>query len=426
MNPVQKISWKTGAALVIANMIGTGVFTSLGFQLEDLGNIYTILLLWTLGGILALCGALSYAEVGSTFPRSGGEYHFLSQLYTPGIGYLAGWISLTVGFAAPIALAAKGLAAYVGTVYHMAEWPIALSVLVAVSLIHSFNIKTSSVFQNVVTIIKVVFIIIFIILGLFLTPQGAYPDWSGNWSGEVLTGAFLIALVYVSYSYTGWNAAAYIVEEIKYPRKQLPKALISGTMVVTVLYVLLHFVFLYQAPASAIQGEIEVGHKVAEYMFGPTIVPWVSLIIALLLVSSISAMVWVGPRVAQSMAEDYRIWNFLKASKDKIPVRALWFQTCISTVMILTGTFEQILLYCGFILQASSMMAVAGSFIIRNKKMDEGFRSAWHPYSTSMYLLFGGLVLSFLILEKPGESLIGCIILILGWIAYKFDKRKEQ
>jgi APA family basic amino acid/polyamine antiporter len=424
MKESQKISWRTGAALVVANMIGTGVFTSLGFQLEDLSNTWTILILWGLGGVLALCGALSYAEVGSTFPRSGGEYHFLGQLYSPSIGYMAGWISLTVGFAAPIALAAKGLAAYVGTVYSMAEWSIALAVLIGVSLIHSFNIKTSSVFQNVVTVIKVVFIIAFILLGLILTPQSSYPDWSGSWSGEVLTGAFLIALVYVSYSYTGWNAAAYIVEEIKNPRKQLPKALLSGTLIVTLLYVLLHFIFLYQAPAYAIRGEIEVGHRVAEYMFGPTVVPWVSLIIALLLVSSISAMVWVGPRVAQSMAEDFELWHFLKAPKESIPVKALWFQTAISTIMILTGTFEQILLYCGFILQASSMMVVAGSFIIRDRYPGQGYRSKWHPFSTLLYLIFGTLVLGFLILEKPAESLIGCIILILGWVTYKLDKSK--
>ena len=368
----KKIGWKVGAALVIANMIGTGVFTSLGFQLVDIQNSWSIVILWLLGGVMALIGALCYAEVGSAFHISGGEYVFLSRLYHPFLGYLAGWVSLFVGFAAPVALAAMALGAYGSNVVDVPPKYLALGVLLVVSAIHSFNLRASSRFQAWATWFKVLLIGFLIGAGMLIGRETTALDFSSAWTSEILTPSFAIAFVYVSYSYTGWNAAAYIVEEIDRPRINLPKALVQGTLLVVVLYVLLQLVFLKHGSLDSLKGVLDVGHVFAENVFGPGGASLINLLIAFFLISSISAMVWVGPRVSMAMGADYPLWGFLKRkNRYDIPVTAIWFQTAISMVYVITGTFESVLLYCGFILQLSSALAVGGVFVLRSKKIGE-------------------------------------------------------
>jgi len=415
-------SWSAGA-LVVANMIGTGVFTSLGFQLLDTRNSWSILLLWAIGGMVALAGALSYAEAGAFFRRSGGEYHFLSQLYHPLIGYLSGWISLTVGFAAPVALAAMALGAYVQAVIGgSAILPALMSIFMA-SVLHSFTLHQSSRVQNVVTLLKVVLILGFIVAGLWVGyPENAL-DWSAGWKGEMLLPAFAVSLVYVTYAYTGWNAAAYIIEEIRQPERNLPRGLIVGTLLVTVLYLLLQFVFLRNASQDQLVGQLEVGQIVAGNIFGTLAGNRISLVIALFLFSSISAMVWVGPRVSQIMAEDYRLWRFLQPkSQTGIPLRAIWFQTALSTLLILTGTFEQILIFSGFILQLSSALTVGGSFLLRKKGYILPFTNPFHPWLTLVFLGVSAWILIFLLIEQPLETGLGFGLVFLGMATYYISK----
>jgi APA family basic amino acid/polyamine antiporter len=313
-------------ALVVANMIGTGVFTSLGFQVIDIQNTWSILLLWTIGGVVALTGAFSYAELGAYFRRSGGEYTFLSEAYHPIVGYLAGWISLTVGFAAPVGLAAMAMGSYLSVFTGVSEKAVALAAVMGVSLVHSFDLKKSSRFQNIVTVLKVLLIAGITGAGLFIAPSSDLLELDGSWVEEVYTPAFAVALVFVTYSYSGWNAAAYIVDEIRDVSENLPKALIRGTLVVTLLYVLLHFVFLKHTPIELIKGEVEIGRIFADRVFGENAGKFISGLIAFFLLSGISAMVWVGPRVSMAMGEDHAIWRFLRKKNSKgIPVAAVWF-----------------------------------------------------------------------------------------------------
>lgn len=422
-----KIGAWSAAALVVANMIGTGVFTSLGFQLIDTQNSWSILLLWSIGGLVALAGAFSYAESGAFFKKSGGEYHFLSELYHPMVGYLSGWISVTVGFAAPIALAAMALGAYVKVVFGVSELVPAMSAILTASLVHSFSIRHSSVIQNLVTLLKLLLIIGFVILGLWHAFPGAALDWSSGWGREVLMPEFAVSLVYVTYAYTGWNAAAYIVEEIRSPERNLPKGLIWGTLVVTILYVALQYVFLKNASLAQLSGELEVGQIVATNMLGARAGQQVSLIIALFLFSSISAMVWVGPRVSQMMAMDYSLWRFLRPqNKAGIPLRAIWFQALLSILMILTGTFEQILLFCGFILQLSSALTVGGSFLLRKKGYKLPFKNPFHPWLTWVFLVVSLWILVFLLLTKPWETGIGFGIVFLGILTFYISKNRKS
>ena len=365
----RKIGWWSAAAIVVANMVGTGVFTSLGLQLQSLSNPLSITLLWSLGGLISLFGAFSYAELGTKLPRSGGEYYFLSKIYHPFIGYLSGWVSLTVGFAASVALAAMAMGAYLGKFLWFSPQWVAIGAIIAISLAHSVSIRTSSHFQNTFTALKLL-LILFLIIACFVMPGAdTYSDTRAAIGIEITHPAFAISLVYVIYAFSGWNAAAYIVEEIKEPKRNLPKALIGGTLLVSVLYILLQVGFLRQASIEQLQGKVEVGQVVAELMFGKVGGQFISFFIALFLVSSISAMVWVGPRVMRAMANDYEIWHFLAQDNERgIPVRAVWLQALISIFMIATSSFEQVLLYSGFVLQLFTTAAVAGVFVMRWKK----------------------------------------------------------
>lgn len=416
----KKIGWKVAAALVVANMIGTGVFTSLGFQLLDLQNSWSIVILWGLGGAMALIGALCYAEVGSAYPKSGGEYVFLSRLYHPFLGYLAGWVSLFVGFAAPVALAAMALGAYLGNVVALPPKGLAIGTIILVSLIHSFSLRTSSRFQSWATWFKVLLIGFLIGAGMLYGREATALDFSDGWTGELFTPSFAIAFVYVSYSYTGWNAAAYILEEVDRPKLNLPRALVQGTMLVTLLYVLLQLVFLKHGTLDSLKGVLDVGHVFATNVFGPEGAAGINVMVALFLVSSISAMVWVGPRVSMAMGADYRLWGFLRRKNSRgIPVTAIWFQAAISIAYVLTGTFESVLLYCGFILQLSSAMAVAGVFVLRRKKIaPERFKAPWYPVLPLLFLLLSLWILGYLLADRPLESLMGLGILLAGAATY--------
>ena len=406
-------------------MIGTGVFTSLGFQLLDVQNTWSIIALWSLGGIMALAGAFCYAEVGSLIRESGGEYIFLSKIYHPLLGYISGWISLIVGFAAPVALAAMALGVYLGNVIHASSTLIAVLTIVLVTLIHSFNLETSSKFQSVATWLKVIFIAGLIAAGILIAGNESTLDFTSGWTNEITTASFAIAFVYVSYSYTGWNATAYIIEEVKQPRINLPKALIRGTALVTGLYILLQMVFLKHASIEELSGKIDIGHVYASNLFGNEGALIINLLISLFLVSSISAMVWVGPRVSFAMSRNYAIWKFLrKQNRAGIPTHAVWFQAILSIIYVLSGTFEGVLLYCGFILQLSSALVVAGVFVLRTKdKWDPPYKSPLYPI---LPIIFSGLsiwILVYLIIDKPLESLFGLLILLIGAITYMINLR---
>ncbi|UCD60295.1 MAG: amino acid permease [Flavobacteriaceae bacterium] len=406
-------------------MIGTGVFTSLGFQLQDVTNTWSILFLWTLGGVMAIIGAFCYAEIGSAINKSGGEYIFLSKLFNPLVGYLSGWISLTVGFAAPVALAAMALGAYLGNVLQVNNTLLAISVIVLISIIHSFSLNVSSKFQSYASWFKVLLILILILIGLYYPQNDSALNFSDSWTMELLTPSFAIAFVYVTYSYTGWNAAAYIIEEIDKPRINLPRALLRGTLLVTLLYVFMQFVFLKHGTLADLKGQLDIGHVYATNLFGSQGSKTINILISFFLISSISAMIWVGPRVSMAMSKDFKLWRFLKReNKNKLPVAAVWLQALLSIAYVLTGTFESVLLYCGFILQLSAALTVTGVFILRKKDQESsGFKAPFYPLLPVAFILFSLWILGYLIIDKPMESMIGLLILAIGILTFFLNKK---
>ena len=414
-------------AIVVANMIGTGVFTSLGFQLKELSNPFVILTLWILGGLLALSGAFSYVEIGTHIKKSGGEFSFLSELFSPFIGYLAGWISLTVGFAAPVALSAIAVVAYFPFWDLHLTWT-SVIIVGSITLIHSFSIQSSSLFQNISTLLKVVLIVALVLIGLAKPSTTENFNIAANYTPQLLSSAFAIALIYVSYSYSGWNAAVYITEEIKNPKKSLPYALIGGTLLVTLIYTLLQYVFLKHVPIPELVGQVNVGAITTQKMLGNKIGNLFGLAISLLLISGISAMIWIGPRVTSTMAKQFTIWRFFRANTNAVPLRALWLQFAITTLLLLTGTFEQILVYCGFLLTLSSVLTVWGVFKIRKEFRGDSdhFKSPFFPLFQIIFIAFSLGMVVFVFTEKPGEATLGLSNLVLGGIVWYFDKRIKQ
>lgn len=422
-----KIGWITGASIVIANMVGAGVFTSLGLQLEFVQDPNYILLLWVLGGIMALSGAFSYAELGVHFRRSGGEYHFLSKIYHPILGYLSGWVSITVGFSAPIALAAISVADYIQIFVAVPMRIFASFIIILVALIHSFTINNSSVFQTLITLLKIFAIGIFIAFGLSLADLPTIQDFKPL-STEFSNYSLAVAFVFVCFSYSGWNAAAYITGEIESFKKNLPKALISGTLVVTALYIIINFVFLKNASYSDLVGQVEVGQIVATNLWGANGGKMISGIIILILISSISGMIWVGSRVTQVLGEDYLIWKrYSKRNKNNVPVRAIWLQAFISIAFVYSGSFEQVLIYSSFIIQLFSLLAVIGLVILRSSKKHkvdkDAYRSPLYPFPQLFFILTSMWVLFFLMLDKPKESVFGVLSLFLAAITYFINER---
>ena len=422
MHITKKISIYTASAIVIANMIGTGVFTSVGFQLASVQNTWSIVLLWLAGGVLALFGAFAYAELGTHFKESGGDYIYLSRVFHPMLGYLSAWAGLTVGFSAPVALAAMAFTKYLAPFGLQNNLWLAISIIVLTGLMHSFTIRNSSKFQNLSTAIKIIFILVLIVLGF--TIKGSSTNailLDDSWKQDLAKPGFAVSMVYVAFAYTGWNAASYVVDEIYNPAKNLPKALIGSTLFVTVVYVFFQIALLKNATAAALQGKEEVTFIAFDKLLGTTGGKWVSAFIAIQLIATISSYLWVGPRVTWAMAKENKLWAPLaKKNKHGIPVIATWVHVIIAVALALTGSFEKILVYAGFVLQLMASLTVATSLFLRNKEKG-AYTSPLKPWLQIIFLLFNAWVLIFTLINRPVESLIGIGILLAGLTVYFFD-----
>ncbi|WP_395716356.1 APC family permease [Prosthecobacter sp.] len=427
------ISLVTATAVVVANMIGTGVFTSLGFQVGDLPSGFTILMLWLVGGVCAFCGAMCYGELAAALPRSGGEYHFLSRIFHPAVGFLSGWLSVTVGFAAPIALAAMAFGEYFSTIFpHAPATTWSLVMVWLITLVHVGGVKMAARFQNLATWLKVALICVFIASAWIMT-QGVPVRFTplASDTGLITSKPFAVSLVYVMYSYAGWNAAAYIVGDIREPQKNVPKAIALGTLMVTVLYLALNASFLHAAPMGALAGKLDVGHVAAEHIFGATGGKIMSGLICLGLASSISAMTWLGPRVLHTMGEDMSILKPLAAcDQNGVPVTGLFVQLSIVITLLLTASFKTVLTAVQFSIQLASFATVVGLFVLRWKQPDlpRPYRCWGYPITPLLFLAISAWMMAFLMLDKESRdaSLYGLGLIALGLIIFFISPRTER
>jgi APA family basic amino acid/polyamine antiporter len=419
----------TATAIVVADMIGVGVFTSLGFQVQGTPSGFALLLLWVVGGCVALCGVFSYGELAAMFPRSSGEYNFLRQTYHPAVGFMAGWLSATVGFAAPVSLAAMAFGEYGKAILPGAP-PLALGLGLVwiVTLVGVLGLQHSSRFQMVWTLLKVAMILAFLIAGFALaTPQPISFLPSAGDASLIFNGAFAISLVFVMYSYSGWNAATYITGEMHDPQRSVPRSLLFGTLIVIFLYVALNALFLYSTPIKQLAGQIDVAVVAGKHMFGDLGGRIVGGLICLGLISSVSAMMWIGPRVTSTMGEDIPMLRFFaRRSASGVPTVAILFQAAVATVMLATQSFEAVLEFIQFALLSCSFLAVLGVIKLRITRPDlpRPYRAWGYPVTPLIFLSVTGFMMYYLLTQRPVQSLIGLVMMASGLALYYLSRTR--
>ena len=404
-------------------MIGTGVFTSLGYQLVKIQSVFPLMMLWIVGGVVALCGTLVYSELGAALPRSGGEYHLLSRIIHPSIGFGAGIVSATVGFTAPAVLAAMALGSYLSAVIPgLNQTLIAAIVILGFHGLHMMSVTWGTKFQDGSTAIKIGLILIFIAFGLFMDAPQSISIWPKLGDGAVmLSSGFAVSLVWVSYAYTGWNSAVYVAGEIHDPKQNISRSMLMGTAFVMVLYILLNYVFLYSAPTDAIVGQVEVGYISGIRIFGKMGAKIIGIGISILLLSTVSSYVYIGPRIMQIMGEDHAFIGFLKEkNSDEIPLNAFWVQLGISFLFILKSSFEQVLMYAGISLIITTTLTVISLFILRINEpdLDRPYKVWAYPLTPMIYLIINCWILFYSFRESTFEFMVGIGIITTSIALY--------
>lgn len=441
----QKYTKSVATNMVIANMIGTGIFTAIGFQVMDgaIPDAFSIISIWVVGGVLSLCGAFAYSEVASTVNRSGGEYSFLTALYHPLAGFLSGWISLIVGFSAAIAALALATGEYLLPVVGVSnslivsftgielsiQKIIALISILLISAVHIRGIKFGGIFQNILTSFKLLLILGIITLPFIFCkydPSGVSFLPAENTAETIFSLSFAGSLVWVMFSYSGWNASSYIIDDLEDPKKNLPFSLIVGTIVVTIIYVLLNFVFLHVASFSELEGQLDVGNVVMQKVLGKNISVIFSGVFSIALFSGISAMMIAGPRVAEQIGRDFKLFKLLsKRNENGTPISAILFLTIISCLLVLFSSFKDMIEYIGISLTIFSIMTVFGVFIIRNKKMTNslGVKCWGYPITPVLFIALSFWMLLYFFNSDPMKILWCILTLIPGVVIYFFSKK---
>ncbi len=441
------IGLPSALALVIANMVGSGVFTTTGFIMKELNSGPALLVCWLIGGAFALAGALCYGELGARFPRAGGEYVYLYQTFGPLPAFLSGWISLIVGFSAPIAAAAIAFSAYLlggdtvpwftlelGGVQFLCLSPsslLACGAVAVLSLVHCHSVRLGKRVQNLLTLFKLLLIMGFIMAGFWIGRGDMTHLIHAPANTATSAKGFAVALIFVSFAYSGWNAAAYLGSEIQRPARNLPLALILGTTIVTILYLLLNLVYLYALPPEQMRGVLEVGAVAAAALFGEEAGALFGVAVAFGLLSVMSAMIMAGPRVYFAMARDRQFFHSLARIHDvrKTPSRAILFQGAVAIVMILMAAFDQLLIYMGFTLSLSAMLTVAGLLRLR-RSFDSGgtYRCPGYPLTPIFFIAGNIWIIFYSVTSRPLAVLFGILTILIGVVLYKiiWHRRTES
>lgn len=422
----RRIKGRTAAFLVVASMVGTGVFTTSGLLLEDLRSTPVVLLAWVLGGVLALTGALSYAELVAALPHNGGEYQLLSTIYHPSVGFASGVVSFVVGFSAPIAASAIAFGQYLHAVWPaIPAMPAALVLVVGMCTVHAFRVGVGSGAQDVLTVFKIVLVVGFVAAGAaFIEP--ARLGWSERGFVEAsLSPAFAVALIYVTFSYSGWNAATYVAGELEDPGRALPLALIAGTAIVTVLYLAVNVVFLAGAPPEALSGEVAVGHVAASHLLGETAGTALSLIIALGLVSTVGALIMTGTRVLDAMGRDHGpLARLAQRATGGGPFVAVALQGVAAVIMVATSSFDALLGYIGFTLSIFAALTVLGVIVlrVRQPELERPYRTWGYPVTPIVFVALMTWMILWSVSEAWRSALWGAATIGVGlllWLAVR-------
>ncbi len=404
--------------LVVASMLGTGVFTTSGFLLADLKSPWYVLATWVVGGLVATLGALSYGALARHIPESGGEYLFLSRTLHPAAGYVAGWISLVVGFSAPLAAAANAFGAYTKDWFSgISPMATGTLLLIAMSAVHAWNVRRGALAQNLAVLLKVLLIALFICLGVTRIPGAPAVDVSATFSLP----AFAMSLVWVSFSYAGWNAVIYLGGEVTNPERNLPRSLLTGTLLVTAIYLAINAVFVLAVPTEVIAGRLEVGRIVADHLGGSVWADGATSLIALALVTSVSSLVMTGPRVYARMAVDGYLPHWL-AQQSGPPRASILFQFAIALGMLWTASYQSLLTFIGFTLGLSTAATVCGLILLR-RRMGASLAIPGWPWVPVLFVIMVLGMTTLSISRAPLPSLAGLAVLGVGWVFWRLSAR---
>jgi APA family basic amino acid/polyamine antiporter len=446
----RELTLTNGTAIVVANMIGAGIFGITGFLAGDLGKPSLVLGIWLAGALVALAGCLCYAELAINLPRSGGEYVYLREAWGPGWGFLSGWISFFAGFAAPIAAAALLFSEYLAHFYPAlsprgsagmlstsSRWIhtgnghlLAVGVVALFAVVNIVGVRFAGKIQNVLTGLKVGILGAFLALA-FLVGKGSVSHFSSEavrTSHHSLGGQCAVSLIFVMFAYSGWNAATYVAEEMKSPERTLPASLVAGTLIVAAFYLALNAAFIYAMPLEAMKGIERIGGAAAEALFGGKGGDFFSAVMSVGLLSTVSAMVIVGPRVYYAMAQDGCFFRGAARVHPRrgTPIQAILWQSLATALMILTGTFESLLYYIGFALVLFAALAVAGMVRLRKRPAWKrlGAVSWAYPLAPTVFIGASVWMLCYTMALRPKESIFGLLTMALGMVAYYWFFRR--
>ena len=422
MDDRRRIGLGTATALVVASMIGAGVFTTSGFTLASVGTPSRVLLAWGVGGVLALLGALSYGALAARIAESGGEYLFLARTLHPFAGFLAGWVSLLAGFTAPIALAAAGFQAYFGA-WLPDGFPLPIVGTAAIAIagaLHGLRLRHGVRAQNAAVAIKLALLAAFVAIGATrlpdLSPAPRAPDFSLS--------AFCVSLVWISLSYSGWNAAVYVGGEVRDPQRNLPRSLVLGTVAVALLYLALNAIFVLAAPAESLAGQPAIAAVAARAIGGPGLEGFVRPIVALALFTSISAMVMSGPRVYARMAED-GLFPRLFSFRAEVPTSAVGLQCALAVGVLWVADLSTLLGYIGWTLSVSAAFTVVGLMRLRAREGAARVPVPGWPWVPAIYVLGTLGAGGFMAARSPSEPLAGLATVAVGAILYAGLRRRR-
>jgi APA family basic amino acid/polyamine antiporter len=411
--------------IVIGDMIGAGIFTTSGLLLAQLHDPLLLLLLWIVGGAIALSGALSYGELGAKFPRAGGDYAFLTRLFSPLAGFLSGWVSFLVGFSAPVAASSLAFSEYLIRTLpeeilppqvDLVKKAIAIGIILVFTLIHYLGIRSGSKVQNVLTVLKLGLILGLLITG-FAFGEGSFEHFRIQ-KGAGFEGASLktsgLALMWIMFAYSGWNASTYVGSEVQNPVRNIPRSLMLGTFAVTFLYLLLNILYVYAVPPPEMKGVISIGGLTANKLFNRSLDQLFSLFIAMILLSAISVLTIIGPRVYYAMAQSGHFFGLAgRVNRSKVPGISILMQSGLAIIYVGSGTFDQIITLLSFSLGIFPILAVIGVFKLRITKQTV-LKVPGYPLLPAFFILSSTVILIFAFLERPVESSIALGLIAIG------------
>jgi len=434
------------AAIVVSNVIGGGIFFSPIIVAGLVPSARGMLAVWLFGGALAFAGAMAYAELAALRPKAGGEYVYLREAFGPLTGFLSGWTSFVAGFSGAIAASSIALAEYIGRFAPLAgdatplvtlplpfvpivvspKAIIALSAIGLITLVHLRGLGPGRIVQDLLAGTKVAAILVFLAIGF----GAGHGEWSHvAASGPATAAGFLLALVPVMFTYSGWNAAAYLAEEVRSPGRNVPIALGLGTVAVIVIYLGLNALYLFALPAAdlaAVKGTLI--DTVAERLFGFTVGNVIAVFTIVSIAASISAMVLAGPRVYFAMARDglfaapaARVHPRFRAPVSAIVTQAVW-----SGILVLSGSLSQLVSYTGFAVVLFSGIAVAAVFVLRHRDPDapRPFRAWGYPAAPAVFVLASAVMVGNEVWRNPQPAMAGVLIIALGVPVYLWMRRR--